>query len=96
MAWFHIFLRGEHFLIHRDGKDEWVGFYKNIYLEADSEDTATQLAIRRLSTNEEFRASVRNPPDNPPALNIEEIAQIDADPALKDSDFVYFPDESTA
>ena len=40
MAWFHIFLRGEHFLIQRDGKEEWLGFYKNIYLQAATPDSA--------------------------------------------------------
>jgi hypothetical protein len=94
MAWFHVFLRGEHFLVHRDGKDAWMDFFKNIYVEADSEDIATELAIKRLSSNDAFRASVRNPPDKPPALNIEEVNRIDADPSLKDSDFVYFPDET--
>ena len=94
MTWFHIFLRGEHFLIQRDGKEEWLGFYKNIYLEAASTDEAETLAIRRLSSDPEFRLSVRNPPDQPPALNIEETTEIEADPALKDSDFVFFPDES--
>jgi hypothetical protein len=52
------------------------------------------LAIRRLSSDAEFRTSVRNPPDKPPALNIEEVTQIEPDAALKDSNFVFFPDET--
>ena len=94
MAYFHVFLRGEHFLIHKDGKDSWMGFYKNIYVEAPSADEAETLAIRRLSSNPEFRSSVRNPADKPPALNIEETTEIEPDASLKDSDFVFFPDES--
>jgi hypothetical protein len=94
MAYYHVFLRGEQFLVHQDGKDSWMGFYKNIYVEADSAEHAEQLAIRRLSSNAEFRASVRNPPDKPPALNIEEVTLIEPDASLKDSNFVFFPDET--
>ena len=75
-------------------RDTWLGFIKNFYVEADSGEAAEQVAIRRMSTDPDFRLSVKNPPDKPPELNIEEVAQIDPDPALKDSDFLYHPDES--
>lgn len=94
MAWYQVVLRGEHFLIHKDGKDAWLGFIKNFYVEAESPEAAEQIAIRRMSTDPDFRLSVKNPADKPPELNIEEVAAIDADPSLKDSDFVYYPDES--
>jgi hypothetical protein len=94
MALFHVFLHGEHFLIHKDGADAWMGFYKNFYVEADNADQAEQAAIRRLTGDPGFRAMVRNPPDQPPELNIEETTEIAPGHSLKDSDFVFFPEEA--
>ena len=94
MAFFHVFLRGEHFLIELDGKQSWMGFYKNVYAEARNADEASSIAVTRTCADPEFRMRVKNPADNPPALNIEEITEIEKDTALADSGFVFFPDES--
>ena len=40
----------------------------------------------------EFRASVRNPPDQPPAMNVEDCAEIEKDSSLQDSPFIYTPE----
>jgi hypothetical protein len=93
MAFFHVFLRGEHFLIERDGKQAWLGFYKNVYAAAPSSDEAIDIAIARACADPSFRASVKNPADQPPAMNVEEITEIDRDDSLLDSEFVYFPDQ---
>ena len=94
MAYFHVFLRGEHFLIEQDGKQAWMGFYKNIYTEAATADEASDIAISRACADPSFRASVKNPADQPPAMNIEEITEIEKDTSLADSAFVFFPDET--
>ncbi len=96
MAFFHVFIRGEHFLIEQNGATSWMGFYKNAYVEAGSADEATSIAITRTCADAVFRASVKNPADQPPELNIEEINEIEHDAALVDSNFVYFPEESTS
>ena len=94
MACFHVFLRGEHFLIEMDGKQSMMGFYKNVYVEASNEDEAASFAVKHAFSDPEFKAKVKNTPDNPPALNIEEITAIEKDASLVDSAFVFFPDES--
>ena len=94
MAYFHVFLRGEHFLIEQDGKQAWMGFYKNIYTEAPNADEASNIAISRACADPSFRASVKNLADKPPAMNIEEITEIEKDTSLVDSAFVFFPDDS--
>ena len=96
MAFFHVFLRGEHFLIETDGKQSMMGFYKNVYVEAANEDEAASFAVKHAFADPEFKARVKNRPDNPPALNIEEITVIEKDATLVDSGFVFFPDEPAA
>ena len=95
MAFFHVFLRGEHFLIEMDGKQSMMGFYKNVYVEAANEDEAASFAVKHAFADPEFKMRVKNTPDNPPALNIEEITAIEKDATLVDSEFVFFPDEPT-
>ena len=94
MAFFHIFIHGEHFLLNRGDKNEWLNFFKNVYVEADNADEAEGFAIQRVVTDQAFRASVKNPADKPPTLSIAETNPIEKNPALTDSDFQYFADDS--
>jgi hypothetical protein len=94
MAFFHIFIHGEHFLLDRDGKAEWQNFFKNVYVEADTADEAEGFAVQRVVTDPAFRASVKNPADKPPTLSIAETNPIEKNAALVDSDFQYFPDDA--
>jgi hypothetical protein len=95
MAFFHILVQGENFLIERDGKQAWMGFFKNIYVNAGDADEASSIAISRIAADADFRASVKNPADKPPELAIEEANEIEADPALVDSGFTFFPSLNT-
>jgi hypothetical protein len=96
MAYFHVFIRGEHFLIEQDGKQSWMGFYKNVYVDASDADEASSIAVTRACADPDFRAAVKNPPTEPPAMNIDEVTEIEKDTALADSAFVYFPEEAVA
>lgn len=96
MAFFHVFIRGEHFLISQNGTESWMGFYRNVYVEAGTEDEAASIAVTRTCADPVFRAAVKNPADQPPELNIEEINEIPLDTALVDSGFTYFPEEKSA
>jgi hypothetical protein len=93
MAFYHVFIRGDNFLIKRDSAQTWMGFFKNVYVEASDDDEASNFAVKHMCADPDFRAMVRNPPENPPEINIEEITEIAKDPTLKDSGFVYFPAE---
>lgn len=93
MAFFHILVHGENFLIERDGGQSWMGFFKNVYVDAGTADEASSIAISRIAADPSFRASVKNPADKPPELSIEEANEIDPDPALVDSGFTFFPSE---
>jgi hypothetical protein len=94
MAFFHILVHGENFLIERDGVQSWMGFFKNVYVDAGTADEASSIAISRIAADPLFRASVKNPADKPPELSIEEANEIEHDAGLVDSAFTYFPTES--
>jgi hypothetical protein len=94
MAFFHILVQGENFLIERDGKQSWMGFFKNLYIDAGDADEASSIAISRIAADPDFRASVKNPADKPPELAIEEANEIDHDPKLVDSGFTFFPSQN--
>jgi len=93
MAFFHILVHGENFLIERDGTQSWMGFFKNVYVDAGTADEASSIAISRIASDPSFRASVKNPADKPPELSIEEANEIEHDAQLVDSAFTYFPAE---
>jgi len=92
MAQYQVLLHGEHFLLEREGKQSWYGFLKTVYVQAENEDDAAGYAVKQACSDPEFRASVKNPPDQPPALSVEECAVIDKDPNLTDSPFIYTPE----
>lgn len=93
MAFFHVLVHGENFLIARDGAESWMGFFKNIYVDAGTADEASSIAVSRIAADPAFRAMVKNPADKSPEISIEEANEIDHDPALVDSGFTFFPAE---
>ena len=92
MAQFQVLLRGEHFLLNRGGTESWYGFIKTVYVQSETEDSACEYAVKQAISDPEFRASVRNPPDQPPAMNVEDCSVIDKDASLQDSPFIYTPE----
>ena len=92
MAQFQVLLRGEHFLLNRGGTESWYGFIKTVYVQSETEDSACEYAVKQAISDPEFRASVRNPPDQPPAMNVEDCAVIEKDASLQDSPFIYTPE----
>ena len=89
MAQFQVLLRGEHFLLNRGGTEGWYGFIKTVYVQSETEDSACEYAVKQAISDPEFRASVRNPPDTPPAMNVEDCSIIENDASLQDSPFIY-------
>lgn len=94
MAFFHVLVHGENFLIERDGAQSWMGFFKNIYVDAGSADEASSIAISRIAADPAFRASVKNPADKPAELSIEEANEIEHDANLADSGFTFFASQN--
>lgn len=94
MAFFHVLVQGENFLIERNGAQSWMGFFKNVYVNAGDADEASSIAVSRIAADAEFRASVKNPADKPPEISIEEANEIEPDANLVDSGFTFFPSQN--
>lgn len=94
MAFFHVLVHGENFLIDQGSGQSWMGFFKNVYVDAGTADEASSIAISRIAADPQFRASVKNPADKPPELSIEEANEIEHDSSLVDSGFTYFPSQN--
>jgi len=92
MAQFQVLLRGERFLLNRGGTEGWYGFIKTVYVQSETADSACEYAVKQAISDPEFRASVRNPADKPPAMNVEDCSEIEKDPDLQDSPFIYTPE----
>ena len=58
----------------------------------ETADSACEYAVKQAISDPEFRASVKNPPDKPPAMNVEDCSEIEKDPNLQDSPFIYTPE----
>lgn len=91
MALFHVLVHGENFLIEREGAQSWMGFFKNVYVDAGTADEASSIAVSRIAADATFRAMVKNPADKPPEISIEEANEIQPEPNLVDSGFSFFP-----
>jgi len=92
MAQFQVLLRGEHFLLDREGQQGWYGFIKTVYVQSETADSACEYAVKQAISDPGFRASVRNSADQPPAMNVEDCSEIEKDPGLQDSPFIYTPE----
>jgi hypothetical protein len=92
MAQFQVLLRGEHFRLMRDGGEGYFGFLKTVYVQSEDADTACEYAVKQAVSDPEFRGAVRNAPDDPPAMNVEDCSEIEKDPNLKDGPFIYTPE----
>jgi hypothetical protein len=92
MAQYQVLLHGEHFLLEREGKQGWYSFLKTVYVQADNADDASGYAVKQACSDPDFRSSVKNPPDKPPAMSVEDCAEIEKDPTLQDSPFIYTPE----
>jgi hypothetical protein len=53
-----------------------LGFYVNVYVEADSMDEAESQAVELVRTLPRLRAAVMNSADDPPRMLVEEIVEL--------------------
>lgn len=71
-------MNGRNFLIELDGNLAKHGFYQNIFVEAENPNEAEFAAIERIRNNEDLKSIVRNHKDDPPAISLDEIFEIDS------------------
>lgn len=96
MKKYKVLVRGEHFLINRDGKDKMLGFYTTVFVEAKDDEQADERAIDLLRNDQEFRVSVLNEHSDPPMMFVEEVEELTSfeDLHLPRTGFSFFPEEN--
>ncbi len=94
MPWFRTSIRGEHFLIEKDGQVCPLGFYTTRFVEADGPDVAESAAVDLIRADQKLRTSVRNDRADPPRIFIDEIEEIQfSDVPANNPGYVFFPDD---
>ena len=83
MPKFRAFVHGVNFHMHLSDSEvvERLGFYTNVFVEADSPEAAELLAVDVLRDDTKLNDGVLNARDNPPRLFVEEIEEIAEWPA---------------
>jgi len=74
---YHLLMNGQNFIVDMDGKAAKHGFFQNFFLEADSPEQAENLAVRKIREDEELKAVVQNPKDDPPTILLEEMSEVE-------------------
>jgi hypothetical protein len=97
MRKFCVRLQGCNFLIPIAGKGESKhGFYTNRFVEAVDEKAAELAAVDQLRTKQTLRDVVRNAPNDPPRVfldQLQELSSFDGLPSL-DQGLVWYPEEA--
>lgn len=83
MPKFRVFVQGVNFHLHLSDAEvsERLGFYTNVFVEAESSQAAELLAVDVLRDDAKLKEGVLNPRDDPPRLFVEEIEEIAEWPA---------------
>jgi hypothetical protein len=77
MRKFRVLLQGSNFLIPVAGNGLLKhGFYTNRFVEAADEEAAELAAVGQLRAKQSLREIVRNQPDDPPRIQLNEVAEL--------------------
>jgi hypothetical protein len=76
MPKFQVEVNGSNFLIDVEGKVAKYGFITFRFVEASNANAAERAAVELLRSTEKLRLSVKNSPDDPPVMDVTEIAEV--------------------
>ncbi len=76
MKKYKVLIRGENFLLNRDGKDQKLGFYTTAFVEGQDEAEAEKQAIALVRGDQEFGKGVLNEKADSPMMFVEEIEEL--------------------
>ena len=78
MKKYRVFVRGENFLMNFDNKDQKVGFYTTVFIEADNEEAAELNAVDLLRHDPKLVSNVLNAKADSPMMFVDEIEELDS------------------
>ena len=96
MKKYKTFIRGDNFLINIDGKEQKLGFYTRVFVEARDEEDAEQRSIRLLRDDPKLKRITLNNKSDSPMIYVEEIEELESFDGLKlpRIGFSFFPMEN--
>ena len=77
MKKYKTFVRGENFLINIDGREQRLGFYTTVFVEANDQEEAEQRSIQLLRDDPKLQESTLNNKSDSPMMFVEEIEELD-------------------
>jgi hypothetical protein len=96
MPKYQVTIEGQNFLVERNGKIASHGFFAIRFLETADARAAENAAVDAIRRTETLRELVRNPPEDPPIMNVTEILELDSFDGIESLEpgFVWY-EEST-
>lgn len=77
MKKYRVFVRGENFIIRGDERNQKLGFYTTVFVEALDEQSAEFKAMALLRTDQKLVGITLNSKSNPPMMYMEEIEELE-------------------
>jgi hypothetical protein len=78
MRKYRVLLQGHNFLCLVNDRQQRLGFYSHIFVEAPDEATAEQQAVEVLQQDAELQGEILNEQDDPPVMSVEEIEELES------------------
>jgi hypothetical protein len=80
MKYFDVLVNGRNFKIDTEDGIKAMGFYVQVYVEADNEEDAELKAVEVLKGEEKLRSAVKNDKSDPPQMFVNEFRAYDKKP----------------
>ncbi len=78
MPKFQVELNGRNFLLDMEGKIAKYGFITMRFVEAPDANAAELTAVEMLRSTEDLRSAAQNSPDDPPVMDVTDIAEVES------------------
>jgi hypothetical protein len=78
MKKYRVFVRGENFLMDFDNKEQKIGFYTTVFIEAHTEEAAELEAMDLLRHDPMLVSNVLNAKADPPMMFADEIEELES------------------
>lgn len=84
MPRYRVTINGRNFLIELEGRFARYGFHTSRFVEASDRAAAENAAVRMIRETQRLRDLVRNPPDDPPFMDVTSIDEIESLPPTEE------------
>ena len=86
-------IEGHNYILEVEGDPQILGFYRNLLIEASSEEVACQEALATVRDDPKYSETLLNGKTNPPYLTVDEVSLVDGDHDPNVGGYIFFPAE---